>query len=351
MAYSFTFTTSGSQATITGPANFQTEIIIPQYVYENSVEYTVTSIAYNAFNGSSITSIVIPDSVTDMGEHAFLGSSIRSITIPNRVESIRVNAFHSCGQLTSIVIGSSVTRIELQAFLGCSSLTSIVIPPSVTQFGGHPAAPTSGGIVFSECTNLTSVFFAGTVIPATLTVDTFDTAKVMCYYLDSATGSFPAGFRTSALPVANMYSQMQGLGYTEQYLNSVLPVNEITVPSVAVNFVRMLGISVQTNTNNGELRGKSAMPQKSSTASNENQFSMNRLLFSKTIRTFTTETVDIQKEKKFYGGSNRDASSVMQRRKVFNVGVKNHSGGIMSFQGTSAVNNVKQAQQRVRNRG
>ena len=114
----------------------------------------------------------------------------------------------------------------------------------------------------------------------------------------------------------------------------------------------MHGIPVPSNINNRILSGTSAMPQKSSTSSNENQFSMNRSLFAKTIKTYNSQTVDTAKGKKFYGGGgNRDASSVMQRRKIFNVGEKNHSGGNISYQGTNSQINVTQAQQRVRNSG
>jgi hypothetical protein len=110
------------------------------------------------------------------------------------------------------------------------------------------------------------------------------------------------------------------------------------------------GNPVPTNLNNSMLSGISAMPQKSATSLNENTFSMNRLLFSKTIRTYNnTQTVNA---KTFYGGgSNRDASSVIQRRKIFNVGEKNYKGGNISYQGTTAINNVTQAQQRVRHGG
>ncbi len=45
-------------------------------------------------------------------------------------------AFYNCSSLTSIIIGDSVTSIGYNAFSGCSSLTSITIPDSVTSIGG-----------------------------------------------------------------------------------------------------------------------------------------------------------------------------------------------------------------------
>ena len=45
----------------------------------DEVEYPVTSIGVNAFNGKSITSITIPAGVTSIGGHAFEGTAITSI--------------------------------------------------------------------------------------------------------------------------------------------------------------------------------------------------------------------------------------------------------------------------------
>ena len=84
----------------------------------------VKSIYNEAFWNSSITSIVIPDSVTSIGNSAFGNcSKLTSIEIPDSVTSIGERAFSNCSSLTSVTIGDSVTSIGYYAFYNCDSLT------------------------------------------------------------------------------------------------------------------------------------------------------------------------------------------------------------------------------------
>ena len=108
---------------------------------------------------------------------------------------------------------------------------------------------------------------------------------------------------------------------------------------------------IKENINNSVLNGRSAMPQKGIHSNNDNRFSMNRVLYSKTINTETEKTNDVIKQKQFYGMNNRDASSVMERRKLLNQGHKNHLEGDLSYQSSKTINDVRQAQKRTRSGG
>ena len=76
----FTYSTSNSQVTISQYIGYKTQVSIPERING----YPVTTISGSAFlNKSSITSIVVPNSVTSIGAGAFRGcNSLVDVTLP-----------------------------------------------------------------------------------------------------------------------------------------------------------------------------------------------------------------------------------------------------------------------------
>lgn len=133
-------TATVTASTVTG------DIVIPEKITVDGVEYSVTSIGMNAFyECKALTSVAMP-SVTSIGAQAFQScSSLTSVAMPS-VTSIDRGAFYQCNALTSVDM-PSVTSISSDAFLSCASLTSVDMP-LVTSIGNQ---------AFNSCSSLTSV--------------------------------------------------------------------------------------------------------------------------------------------------------------------------------------------------
>ena len=145
----------------------------------------------DAFYGTGLTSVTIPEGVTSIGRNAFCNcKALTAITvapgnptydsrnncnaivetstntlhigcsttvIPKGVTSIGYNAFNSCTGLTSVTIPEGVTSIGEAAFLYCTDLTSVTIPKSVTSIGDH---------AFSLCTGIETIISYAATPPA-----------------------------------------------------------------------------------------------------------------------------------------------------------------------------------------
>ena len=154
MAYTLTYKliNNDTEYSVAGYTGEPIDVVIPK-------EYNalpVTTIGYRAFyKCSSLTEIVIPDSVTSIGDDAFHGcGSLTEIVIPDGVTRIESRTFENCSNLTKIVIPDSITRIGTAAFGNCDSLTSIAIPEGVTSIGRS---------AFENCDSLTSVVIGDSV--------------------------------------------------------------------------------------------------------------------------------------------------------------------------------------------
>jgi len=137
----------------------------------------VTAIGSSAFGGcTSLTELVIPDSVTQMDGALKDCNSLESLTLPlgntyfgyvfggsdfydgntavpaslKKVtvtgnETIKSDAFYGCGSIESIILPDTLKEIGSGAFWGCTSLKGIVIPDGVTSVGS---------CAFNGCTSL-----------------------------------------------------------------------------------------------------------------------------------------------------------------------------------------------------
>ena len=80
-----------------------------------------------------------------------------NLTLPENYNGqnyeIYENLFYNCTTLTSVVIPDSVRSIGKMAFYGCTGLTSVTIGKNVTSIGKY---------AFSDCTRLETIYYKGT---------------------------------------------------------------------------------------------------------------------------------------------------------------------------------------------
>ena len=93
---------------------------------------------------SSLTSILIPNSIKSIGINAFENcSNITEITIPKGVTLIGNNTFKGCVKLASVTLPTSLENIGANAFAGCTQLSSIVLPSKISEIGSNAFGETN----------------------------------------------------------------------------------------------------------------------------------------------------------------------------------------------------------------
>ncbi len=141
-------------------------LIIPDTVAYNGIDYSVTKINCGAFyNHVGITSVSLPSTIREIDHVAFSKCrNIASIVFPNSITTIGQQTFSDCSGLTSLQIPSSVTSIGDGAFLRCVNLASISVQNGNTVYDSrnncNAIIETSHNLLVQGCKN--------TVIPGTI---------------------------------------------------------------------------------------------------------------------------------------------------------------------------------------
>lgn len=108
----------------------------PKLITKIIIEDGVESISDMAFYGTSVKSIILPNSIKKIGKSSIANcAELEKITLSDNITSIPTGAFNSDYKLTSIELPSKLNSIGTSAFLNCESLESINIPNSVTEIG------------------------------------------------------------------------------------------------------------------------------------------------------------------------------------------------------------------------
>lgn len=122
------------------------------YIIPENVRY----IGSCAFAYTKVSSIDL-GSVTEIGDSAFAASSLSAVVIPDTVISMGSGAFAGSAYLSSVKIGNGLRSISAGAFASCS-ISEITIPAGIESIGGAAFANAGlGKLIFESNSRLTVI--------------------------------------------------------------------------------------------------------------------------------------------------------------------------------------------------
>lgn len=177
---------SGSGEGISLNNGYQGDVVIPEKITYEGVDYTVTAVEEETFSFSNkLTSVSLPATVQSLGEAPFAScnrltaihvdeaspyfktidgvlfdhdvsvilacpaSMTGTYNVPSTVREVGHSAFYGCTRLTDITLPDGVMVIGESAFRSCTKLQSFRIPKGVTEIKNH---------MLRNCASLQSVF-------------------------------------------------------------------------------------------------------------------------------------------------------------------------------------------------
>jgi hypothetical protein len=159
--------TSSSTVALSGRTLTADDVVVRKSIIGyNGESYNVTSIAPEAFKGSSIktletgialklksigteafagctqlSSISLIEGINNMGERAFAGcTALTSLQVPSTLRVIPRGAFENCSALNDLRLLLGLSTISENAFAHCSSLKTLSLPRSTTLVEPHAFA-------------------------------------------------------------------------------------------------------------------------------------------------------------------------------------------------------------------
>ena len=112
---------------------------------------------YAFTNCTSLSTIVIPNSITQLERATFQGCTrLASVSIPNTVGYIRDLVFQGCTELASIYIPDGVSLIESSAFDGCCKLKTVKIGKNLFSLNSR---------AFASCKEITDFYCFAEEVP------------------------------------------------------------------------------------------------------------------------------------------------------------------------------------------
>ena len=88
----------------------------------------LVTIGEYAFRGcDSLTAIAFPSTLKSIKRDAFGGTPLEAVELPDSLKELGPEAFSECGSLATVSIGKGLAVLPYQAFAGCGNLRSVTV--------------------------------------------------------------------------------------------------------------------------------------------------------------------------------------------------------------------------------
>jgi len=121
---------------------------------------------YSYKNTAQSESVLIIDGTKTITPNAFMGSNIKSVSVPDSITEIGQGAFRDCSELKQVHLGNGITEIKNRTFMNCAKLEAINIPDSVTalySYGHYDRWDDYNDGAFENCSNLKYIYIPDSV--------------------------------------------------------------------------------------------------------------------------------------------------------------------------------------------
>lgn len=117
--------------------------VVGGFLLNKNIKYVhvpegVTTIGSNAFEGSSLRSIDLPNHLEDIGSFAFCNCSYLShVGMPTTLDTMGRGAFELCTRLTSVNIPNGLRTLPLESFMWCPALAQVTWGDSIETIDSY----------------------------------------------------------------------------------------------------------------------------------------------------------------------------------------------------------------------
>ena len=107
------------------------------YIESVNIEEGCTYVGTNAFAGKlELGTVELPNTLTEIGAQAFSGTTITKISIPDNVKTIGSDAFYNCKYLQTVYLSKNLECVSSGAFANCAiKYQNLTLPNNVEVVG------------------------------------------------------------------------------------------------------------------------------------------------------------------------------------------------------------------------